>query len=599
MAVARGQACEIELVCARNGDPKSAVLNHLVHRCITCMQQPEQQCTHMFVEASPISVNGTRCYFLQHALQGVFGFTRLTQNDSSAGAWKALVAGGAPPHNMESHRGECPAAATAVPRKPSRAHEKEECPAAPRKPACPPKISHATHGVAPSDVRTYLVSADAMDLRMRWWRVATDARCWGSAGVQRWSKEASISATAEYGAMQAHLLYAAAEHAVLARCTTPQHRCERLCHRIEQLGPAAIKLGQLMATTPGLVTDPVLQAQLSSRLHDKVRPQPFSKLMQPQSMAELSSMLPAAAVIASEPIGSASIAQVHVAELPGGARTAIKVVRPRAGHLIRSSFAAIRATLQLVHRWLPSGSDADAMHHTQLLLSDACCMLEAEVDMATEFSNMQQCHDNAANGSLVYVPKPLGHGLNGRVLLMEYVHSQPLALACKAHDKAQRAGLARAIASWWLEGVLRHRVVHGDPHIGNWGMTATGQLVLYDYGNVVHLAAPELRSVLRLLEALLAVLTKFPGQAHFKREAEAAGKQCGVHILDWDTFEGDVAGIVRYLTAPGSVQLSKGGFRDRSRVPARLSGPALRLVRSLLLVDGVCRTLDDQFAWKV
>jgi hypothetical protein len=85
-AVACGQACEIELMCARNGDSKSTVLNHLVHRCITCMQQPEQQCSHMFVEASPISVNGKRCYFLQHALQHVFGFTQLTQNEPTTAA---------------------------------------------------------------------------------------------------------------------------------------------------------------------------------------------------------------------------------------------------------------------------------------------------------------------------------------------------------------------------------------------------------------------------------------------------------------------------------------------------------------------------------
>ncbi|KAF6252661.1 hypothetical protein COO60DRAFT_1643776 [Scenedesmus sp. NREL 46B-D3] len=398
--------------------------------------------------------------------------------------------------------------------------------------------------------------------------------------------------------MQARILLALAEDAMLKRVAPPQRRCETLCHRIEQLGPAAIKLGQLMATTPGLIADPALQAQLSSRLHDRVRPRPISELLTPPQLAELV-MLKG---IDAEPLGSASIAQVHKAHMLGAsaAPAALKVVRPNAARSIRSSFGALEGTLRFVQRWLPSASDAGAMHHTKLLLRDACAMLEAEVDMAAEFDNMQLCYElAAATSSPVAVPRPLGHCLGGRALVMEYIDAKPLATAQLGLDAGQRRRLAQDIAAWWLEGIVRHRVVHGDPHVGNWGMASdTGQLVLFDYGNIVQLSPAELQGLLRLVEALAGIVTRVPiGQAYLKRRAEQLGPECGVHILDWATFEADVSSIVRYLTAPGIVKLDNDGLKARRKVAARLSGPALRLVRSLLLVDGVCRGLDPQFAW--
>jgi ubiquinone biosynthesis protein len=399
--------------------------------------------------------------------------------------------------------------------------------------------------------------------------------------------------------MQAKILYAAAEQSVLSVVSTPKRRYEHLCHRIEQLGPAAIKLGQLMATTPGLISDPDLQHQLSSRLHDRVRPQQLAQLLQQQDMDDLTESLGGLAIDAA-PVGSASIAQVHKAKAgPDASYVAVKVVRPSAGRLIRSSFAALTSTIKLASRWLPSADDHAAMHHTELLLQDACCMLESEVDMASECHLMQACFDKAQQGSLVDVPKPIGHHLDGRVLVMEYVPARPLAEAQTYMPTGQRRELAQQIAMWWLECVLRHRTVHGDPHVGNWGMRDEGKLVLYDYGNVVLLTATELQSLMRLVEALTAMMAGMPGAAFFRQQAEQAGEACGVHVLGWSTFETDVSAIVGYMTSPGKVNLDAEQMKARRRVAARLSGPALRLVRSLLLIDGVCRSLDPNFAWAV
>lgn len=401
------------------------------------------------------------------------------------------------------------------------------------------------------------------------------------------------------------LLYALAEDAVLSRVSTPKRRAANLTNRIEQLGPVTIKLGQLMATTPGLISDATLKQQLSSRLHDRVRPQPLSQVLPARQATELSHVLQLTA-IEPEPLGSASIAQVHKARANDGSHVAIKLVRPQAGRLIHNSFEALHTILKLVATTFPNLWDQETIHHTQLLLQDAGSMLKAEVDMATEFHNMQHCFEVATTTAdqmvAVVVPRPLGHYLDGKALVMDYVQSQPLALAANHMPQHQRQMLAQDIAVWWLESILRHQTAHGDPHIGNWGLMDSGKLVLYDYGNVVQLESSELQALVKLLEACIAILTKLPGAAYFRSRAQRVGKTCGVHILDWETFEADLSMIIAYLTAPGAaIQLDKARLSDSNhkKVAARLSGNALRLVRSLLLVDGVCRSLDRQFAWRL
>ena len=255
--------------------------------------------------------------------------------------------------------------------------------------------------------------------------------------------------------MQAKLLYTVVEDAFVSRFHTPEQRARNLCTRIEQLGPACIKLGQLASTVPGLIQDKTLQQQLSSRLHDRVKARPVTELLGPADMHELPNL-----VVHPEPLGSASIAQVHRAHWDGQ-EVAVKVVRPDASDSIQQSFAAIESSLSFCHSWLPSAGDVSALHNTRLLLNDACTMLQAELDMDNELSNMQsfaKCPD-------IIVPQPIGTHLHGRVLVMELIEAASLGTACSRLPPSQRSELAHQIAGWWLDGVLRHKVAHGDPHI--------------------------------------------------------------------------------------------------------------------------------------
>jgi predicted unusual protein kinase regulating ubiquinone biosynthesis (AarF/ABC1/UbiB family) len=112
-----------------------------------------------------------------------------------------------------------------------------------------------------------------------------------------------------------------------------RERAAALRAELISLGPAYVKLGQLLSTRPDLLPEPYIDEL--SELQDDVEPLPFEDIRQvieEQLGARLSKLFES---IEEEPLGSASLGQVHAAVLRDGRHVVIKVQRPR----IRESFA--------------------------------------------------------------------------------------------------------------------------------------------------------------------------------------------------------------------------------------------------------------------
>ena len=119
----------------------------------------------------------------------------------------------------------------------------------------------------------------------------------------------------------------------VARFGTLQPRVPDYAAAFQEIGPAAIKLGQTLATRPDLVGDEAAHNLLS--LQDSLPPVPFAAIraeMERSFEAPLENLF---AEIDPVPVGSASIAQVHKGVTAEGKTVAIKVLRPG----IRERFA--------------------------------------------------------------------------------------------------------------------------------------------------------------------------------------------------------------------------------------------------------------------
>ncbi|HEU4563861.1 MAG TPA: AarF/UbiB family protein, partial [Gemmatimonadaceae bacterium] len=96
--------------------------------------------------------------------------------------------------------------------------------------------------------------------------------------------------------------------------------------RLVELGPAYVKLGQVLSTRPDLLPDAYIRELVE--LQDDVPPVPFAEVeatIEEELGGRLSKLFVS---FDHEPLGSASLGQVHAAELRGGRAVVVKVQRP-------------------------------------------------------------------------------------------------------------------------------------------------------------------------------------------------------------------------------------------------------------------------------
>jgi len=96
--------------------------------------------------------------------------------------------------------------------------------------------------------------------------------------------------------------------------------------RLVELGPAYVKLGQVLSTRPDLLPEPYIEEL--KRLQDDVGPislEEVEQTIQEELGGRLSKLF---ATFDPEPLGTASLGQVHAATLREGREVIVKVQRP-------------------------------------------------------------------------------------------------------------------------------------------------------------------------------------------------------------------------------------------------------------------------------
>lgn len=195
------------------------------------------------------------------------------------------------------------------------------------------------------------------------------------------------------------------------------------------------------------------------------------------------------------PLASASLGQVHRASLPDGTQVAVKVQHPGIEDAVRSDLAQV-AAVGSVARHLVRGVPVDALlHQVRAQLLD-------ELDYRQEAENQRVYHAAFAGHPLVGIPRVFDAWSTQRVLTTELVSGVPVEVAALRADSVRRAA---ATATWtlFMEGALRTRRLHGDPHPGNLMFREDGLWAL-DFGNVVHLDGEAVATWRALLTAGLA-----------------------------------------------------------------------------------------------
>lgn len=363
---------------------------------------------------------------------------------------------------------------------------------------------------------------------------------------------------------------------------------DELARRLEELGPTFVKLGQLLSTRADLLPPPYLAAL--ARLQERVSPidsETARQLIEDELGVRASV---AFSSFEDAPIASASLGQVHRAQLRDGRSIAVKVQRPDARVRVLDDLEVLDELAHFVERHDETGSRIGF----RSLVEEFRRSLLDELDYRYEAANLRRMAENLAEYELIVVPQPIGDFTTDRVLTMELLEGRSVgSLGPLAHTEIDGEALLEELFKAYLDQVLVYGFFHADPHPGNLLLLADGRLGLIDLGMVAHVT-PGTRSILL---RLLFAIADGAGE-----DAADALEQMSEILADFDrrVLRREVAALVQKHAGATAATIQTGrllGEVGRIATQCGLrSAPELTLVmKALLNLDEVARGLDPNF----
>ncbi len=288
----------------------------------------------------------------------------------------------------------------------------------------------------------------------------------------------------------------------------PRELSRRIRVALEDAGGVFVKLGQLLATRPDLLPPEALSEL--GRLHAAARPLTAAEVREAIEFAlresgvqategQGGSLLDAAfAEFDDQPLGSASIAQAHLARLHDGRDVVIKVRRPGLEDLVERDLAIMQWLARLAQRRTTWGMAYGAVG----LAEDFEATLRAELDFRNEARQGRDLATTLTQHPDVTAPRIIEELTSQRLLVMERLHGQPLSSVPQDRIGEQARTLADRLCASQISAMLNGERFHGDPHPGNVMVLDDGTLGLIDFGVTGKLDAFERSAMLQMLLAI-------------------------------------------------------------------------------------------------
>lgn len=255
-------------------------------------------------------------------------------------------------------------------------------------------------------------------------------------------------------------------------------RAKRLALAFEELGPTFIKLAQLLSAREDLL--PKSYIEEFKRLCDKVKPiskEAVEKILH----AELSEkLLNEIEYFNFEPIGAASIGQVHRAKLKDGASVVFKIQRPEVETIINNDIGILMALAAILETALP---ELKTLKPT-VIISELRRSLLNELDYSKEAANTERMRHLFKDHEKIHIPNIIYKFSTAKILCMTEVEGTKLTNteALKNPDELIKVGVEA-----FLDMTFQFGIFHGDLHPGNLIQMSDGKLGILDFGLTVRL----------------------------------------------------------------------------------------------------------------
>ncbi len=244
-------------------------------------------------------------------------------------------------------------------------------------------------------------------------------------------------------------------------------------------GSTYIKLGQFVATAQGILPDEWVDAfgwcrDTATPLPPGLAEQRFEETFEVPIEAMFAEFDP-------EPLGAASIGQVHAATLHDGTRVVVKVRRPGLKETFERDLRAMALAAAAAEKASRSARVANLSGFVELF---AQLVLE-EIDFRFEALNQIELAlaAEASGHDFAIFPRPIAHLCAEEVLVMTRVEGVAYDKALATYpDVVDGERLLNLAVTGTLEHMIAYGIFHGDLHAGNVLINSKGDFSLIDFG---------------------------------------------------------------------------------------------------------------------
>jgi ubiquinone biosynthesis protein len=369
-------------------------------------------------------------------------------------------------------------------------------------------------------------------------------------------------------------------------------RAERIRRALEDLGPIFVKFGQNLSTRRDLLPGDI--ADQLAMLQDQVPPFPGAEA---RAFVEKVYGEPVSQVFRSfdtEALASASIAQVHAAELNDGTQVVVKVLRPGIIKTIRHDLDLLYTLAQLADRYW---KEARRLRPVEVVREYEKTILD-ELDLMREAANASQLRRNFQDSPLLYVPEVYWPWCRRDIMVMERISGIPVSnVAELRRQNVDLQQLSERGVEIFFTQVFRDNFFHADMHPGNIFVAPDGQYIAVDFGIMGTLSPTD---QLYLAENFVAFFNR-----DYRRVAE-------LHVQsEWvpsdtrvDEFEAAIRSVCEPIFERPLKDISFGHlllrlFQTARRFNMEVQPQLVLLQKTLLNIEGLGRQLyPDLDLWK-
>ena len=357
-----------------------------------------------------------------------------------------------------------------------------------------------------------------------------------------------------------------------------------------ELNSTFIKIGQFLSSRSDLFPQKYIEAL--SELQDSLPPISFEEV---KLLLESELRKPTDRIfksIDSTPIASASIGQVHKAELLNGAEVVVKVQKPDLSKLFYEDLAILRCLAVFLERYFDIAKDREWVQ----IVDEIGKTLFEEIDFIQEGKNADRFRKNLRYEEQIYIPKVFWQYTTRKLITIEYVPGIKItdidALKQCNHNPKE---IANTLVTAYFKQFFEDGFYHADPHPGNIVVKDNGTIVFYDFGMVGRINKNIREELVNVLASIVAndtdaLIDSMKGLDLIKQETDITPLKRVIEQAAYKYYDGAQFDSLNLNDLSEDLKIL---FKDK---PMKLPSKFTYTLRMTGTLEGVCRKLDPEFS---